>query len=242
MWGESLLHHFGAMAEPTVYLFDIDGTLLVTGGAGRRAMRRAFDEIVGFADALEGIHLGGMTDRLILRHGLQVVGREFEEEVVVALLDRYLTYLEEELPRSAGYRVMPGVQAAVDLCLQQPVAAVGLGTGNVERGARAKLRRAQLDGHFRFGGFGCDAEDRVELLRIGAERGARALGVPLAEARLVIIGDTPRDVAAAAALDAECIAVTTGAFSAEELREAGAEHVFASLKAPGVRDRLERIS
>ena len=224
--------------RPTVLLFDVDGTLLVTGGAGRRAMRRAFGEVVGHPDALEGIHLGGMTDRLILRHGLEVAGRTFEEAVIRALLDRYLSHLEEELPRSEGYRVIPGVAGALDFVETLELTAIGLGTGNVERGARAKLRRGGLDERFAFGGFGCDAEDRTELLRRGAERGAEWLGVPLEEARLVIVGDTPRDVAAAEALGAEILAVATGAFDAASLREAGAERVYRRLDDSAALDAL----
>ena len=215
--------------RPTVLLYDVDGTLLVTGGAGRRAMRRAFAEVVGHPDALEGIHLGGMTDRLILRHGLEIAGRPFEETVVQELIERYLQYLVEELPRSEGYRVIPGVLGSLDHVSTLENTAVGLGTGNVERGARAKLRHGALDERFAFGGFGCDAEDRTELLHRGAERGAAILGVPVDEVRVVIVGDTPRDVAAARELGAEIVAVATGAFDAEALREAGAERVFRRL-------------
>ena len=224
--------------RPTVFLFDVDGTLLVTGGAGRRAMRRAFGEVVGHPDALAGIHLGGMTDRLILRQGLETVGRRFEESLVRELLDRYLEHLDEELPRAEGYRVMPGVPQALDFVERLEQVAVGLGTGNVERGARAKLTRGDLNHRFGFGGFGCDHEDRVELLRAGARRGASQLGVPLEEVRLVIVGDTPRDIAAAAALGAQIVAVATGGFDAAALREAGAAEVHRRLDDPAALDAL----
>lgn len=215
--------------RPTVFLFDVDGTLIVTGGAGRRAMRRAFEEVVGHPDALEGIKLGGMTDRLILRHGLEVAGHAFEEAVIETLLERYLTHLDTELPKASGYRVLDGVREALEFVEALEGVAIGLGTGNIERGARAKLRRGALDDRFTFGGFGCDAEDRVALLRAGAERGAAQLGLPFEEVRVVVVGDTPRDIAAAEGLGAEIVAVATGGFDAATLREAGAPEVYARL-------------
>jgi len=224
--------------RPTVYLFDVDGTLIVTGGAGRRAMRRAFQEVVGHPDALEGIRLGGMTDRLILRHGLEVAGHDFEESVIEALLDRYLGHLDLELPKANGYRVLDGVPAALDFVEQLPNVAIGLGTGNIERGARAKLRRGQLEHRFAFGGFGSDAEDRVALLRAGAERGAALLDRSLDDVRLVVIGDTPRDIDAAAGLGAEIVAVATGGFDDAALREAGAAEVYARLDLQTALDAL----
>lgn len=226
------------MSRPTVYLFDVDGTLIVTGGAGRRAMRRAFQEVVGHPDALEGIRLGGMTDRLILRHGLEVAGHDFEETVIEALLERYLDHLDEELPRAEGYRVLDGVTTALDVVEGLDGVAIGLGTGNIERGARAKLRRGSLDHRFAFGGFGSDAEDRVALLRAGAERGAAQLAVGLDEVRIVVVGDTPRDIAAAEGLGAEIVAVATGGFDAAALREAGAPEVYARLDTAEALDAL----
>jgi len=224
--------------RPTVYLFDVDGTLIVTGGAGRRAMRRAFEEVVGHPDALEGIRLGGMTDRLILRHGLEVAGHPFEEAMIEALLERYLACLDEELPRADGYRVIDGVLGALEFVEGLADVAVGLGTGNIELGARAKLRRGELDHRFAFGGFGSDAEDRVELLRAGAERGAAILGEPLEAVRVVVVGDTPRDVDAAAGLGAEIVAVATGGFDVAALREAGAAEVHGRLDEASALDAL----
>jgi phosphoglycolate phosphatase-like HAD superfamily hydrolase len=110
--------------------------------------------------------------------------------------------------------------------------AVGLGTGNVREGARIKLERVGVHHHFRFGGFGNDAEARPEVIRLGAERGAAELGVPLAECRVVVIGDTPRDVHAAASIGAECIAVATGSYSVEELQASGARHTFPDFSEP----------
>ena len=113
---------------------------------------------------------------------------------------------------------------------------VGLGTGNVESGARLKLAPSVLADRFDFGGFGCDAEDRAELLAIGSERGARALGVSRAECRVVIVGDTPLDVAAAQRIGAECLAVATGGHDVDELSHAGADLALETLADPRARD------
>jgi phosphoglycolate phosphatase-like HAD superfamily hydrolase len=112
-------------------------------------------------------------------------------------------------------------------------AALGLGTGNIRAGARAKLERVGLFERFAFGGFGDDSENRTELLRVGAERGARALDVSLSECRVVVIGDTPRDVAAAHGIGALCVAVATGGSTAAELVASAADHVFDNLAQPG---------
>lgn len=221
------------MPAPTVLLFDVDGTLVSTGGAGRRAMARAFEEVCGCSEALEGISLGGMTDRLILRTALRKLGRALDEALFDAIVAAYLRHLEQEVPRSPRYRVMPHVHevlAGVD----RPHVAIGLGTGNVRRGAEIKLRRAALADRFRFGGFGEDAEDRAELLRTGVRRGAEALGVSPDGCRAVVIGDTPRDIQAAAAIDAACVAVATGGHDVASLRAAGPALVVESLADPRV--------
>ncbi len=223
---------------PTVYLFDIDGTLLSTGGAGRRAMSRAFDEVCGSADALAGIKLGGMTDRMILRAGFEAIGRSFEEALYQKVMTVYLAHLEGEVTRSTGYQVYDGVYAALDACEARAHSAIGLGTGNIEEGARVKLARGDLSRRFAFGGFGSDAEDRAELLEAGAQRGVQALGVARNDARVVVIGDTPRDVSAAHAIGARCITVTTGSFDAATLEEAGADAIFPSLQGTGAIEAL----
>ncbi|MCB9600571.1 MAG: HAD family hydrolase [Sandaracinus sp.] len=215
----------------TVALFDVDGTLVTTGGAGRRAMRAAFGEVLDAPHALDDVKLGGKTDPMILREGLSVIGREFDPTLVAEILARYLARLERELERTAGYHVFDGVRTMLDHADALSVA-VGLGTGNVERGARLKLARGDLNARFAFGGFGSDAEDRTELVRAGATRGAQYLGVPLAECRVVVIGDTPRDVRAAHGIGAVCLAVATGGYANDALEKAGADLVVDRLDEP----------
>lgn len=220
---------------PTVLLFDVDGTLILTGGAGRRAMVGAFRSLHDRDDIFEGLNFGGMTDRAIARHGLgSRVAQATLDHEIDRLLERYLELLSAELDRTPDYRILPGVAALLEYVAARPGVAVGLGTGNVRRGAYTKLARGGLDRHFAFGGFGCDAEDRTELLRAGARRGAESLGVPYADCRVVVIGDTPKDVAAARGIGARAIAVATGGFSADQLRETGADQVLATLEEDGV--------
>ena len=219
--------------RPTVLLFDIDGTLIDTAGAGRRAMERAFERYAGRRDACASIAFAGMTDRAIARLGLTAAERNAEERTIDALLALYLEHLAEEVAASTSCRVHAGVETALTSVEAIRGVAIGLGTGNIREGARLKLERLGIHHRFTFGGFGCDHEDRAEIIRTGARRGATALGLPLDACRVVVIGDTPKDIAAAQAIDAESIAVCTGSFGPEELAARGATRVFRDLAEEG---------
>lgn len=225
--------------KPTVLLFDIDGTLVTTGGVGRRAVERAFHRQHGRPDACSLIRFDGMTDRSITRLGLEAIGVTVSDELIESLLEAYVSELREELLVSTPetYRVHTGVAEVLAACVR-PNVAVGLGTGNIVEGARLKLEHVGLYQHFAFGGFGSDHELRVELIRIGAQRGAEQLGQPLAECRVVVIGDTPKDIDAARGIGAESIGVGTAAFTAAQLLEHGATYAFDDLTAPGVLEAL----
>ncbi len=218
--------------RPTVLLFDIDGTLVTTGGCGRRAIERAFARYTGRDDAFQ-FPFDGMTDRAIVRRAQQAIGSPADESAIDAFVPLYLQTLAEELEVAQNYRVHHGMERAVDAALGRDGFAVGLGTGNVKEGAKLKLGRVGLDTRFGFGGFGCDHEHRPTLIRIGAARGAAQLGVPLAECRVVIIGDTPKDVHAAQAMGAESIGVGTGSFGPAQLMACGATAAFRHLDEPG---------
>lgn len=225
--------------RPTVFLFDIDGTLLLTGGAGRRAMRAAFGELHGEGGpASLDFPFAGMTDRAIVRTGLRTLAVDADDAAIDRLLDAYLARLGDEVARTETYEVMPGVQAILSWLSTMQGIAIGLGTGNVRKGAYTKLARGSLDGAFGFGGFGCDAEDRTELLRVGAGRGAAVLGLSVESCRVVVVGDTPKDVAAAKGIGAECIGVGTGGFEPSALRDLGAHFAFPNLAHEGVREAL----
>jgi phosphoglycolate phosphatase-like HAD superfamily hydrolase len=156
---------------------------------------------------------------------------------VAALLARYLEVLADEVATSRGFRLNAGIERAL-AASEARGCAVGLGTGNVREGARLKLTRVGIFERFAFGGFGSDHEDRAELLRIGAERGARAVGAPREDCRVVVIGDTPKDIAAARAIGAEPFAVATGPFSVDALAPYGPGHLYVDLDADGALDAL----
>ena len=220
--------------RPTILLFDIDGTLVSMKGAGRRALARAFGAELGRPDVFDGFEFAGMTDPAIVRHGLAVAGAATDPATIERLLAAYVACLRDEVRRSIDCIVHPGVEALLAAAARAPGVAIGLGTGNVRAGAEAKLERLGLYHRFAFGGFGCDHEERPRLLGIGAERGAAHLGTARDACRVVVIGDTPRDVAAAAAIGAEAVAVATSAFGVDGLRAAGAVAAFPDLTASGV--------
>ena len=223
--------------QPTVVLFDVDGTLIDCGGAGRRAMEATFRELDANTDAL-GFTFAGLTDRAIVRSGLRTLKRADDDDSIDGVIARYLEHLAAELPRSEGYRILAGVSELLGRLASIEGLVVGLGTGNVEPGARAKLRRGGLDRSFAFGGFGSDHEDRARLLEVGATRGAVALDVSRAACRVVVVGDTPRDVRAAHAIGAECVAVATGGYDQDALTNAGARRPLAALDAPEAFDAV----
>ncbi len=220
--------------QPTVLLFDVDGTLVSTGGAGRRALERTFEVCYGRQGACS-FPLDGMTDRAIVRAGLKVVGARAEEEDIDSFLAAYVRILEDEVANAhpAQYRLHAGIAGALDAARERKNVAVGLGTGNIREGARLKLARVGIYERFAFGGFGCDHEDRIELLRCGARRGAEHLGLPIGDCRVVVIGDTPKDIAGAQGMGAESVGVGTGHFSADQLKQCGATAAFADLSAAG---------
>ena len=227
----------------TIVLFDIDGTLITTGGVGRHAIEAAFAELHGSADACSHFSFDGMTDRAIMREGLTRLGREVTGEEVDRLITAYVRHLEDAIAAAPAerYRVHDGMHDAIDACHRAGFA-VGLGTGNIREGARLKLARVQLFERFAFGGFGDDHEQRDLLLAAGVKRGAERLGVKPGDVPVVVIGDSPRDVSAARAIGAACIGVGTGSSTAAHLLELGATAAFDSLAAPGALDALLDVS
>lgn len=212
-------------------LFDIDGTLVLTGGAGLRAMNRACAELVGQADGLSGIPLAGRTDHAILSDVLARVGREIDEALLADLHDRYVANLAEEIqhPGHGVKAVMPGIRELLDTLRLRDDVFLGLLTGNFEAGARIKLEHFDLWHYFRCGAFADDAEDRNALVPFALDR-ARGCGLPGLGARhILVVGDTPHDIACAHAAGAIGVGVATGGFTAGQLRESGADVVFEDL-------------
>lgn len=226
-------------ASRVVLLFDIDGTLVDCGGSGRAAMREGFARATGKADAVDNVVFGGMTDRAIARIGLENIGQVATMDAIDAVLAAYLEVLPAFIAAQPKFRVLAGATDLVAWTRERGFV-VGLGTGNLRAGARIKLSHAGLDSLFPFGGFGCDAEDRNELIRIGYERGkaiARAQTT-----KCVVIGDTPRDVACARAIGAQVVAVSTGKFDSRSLAEHSPDLLVEGLEDERVRSFLISIA
>ena len=219
------------MRATRLVLFDIDGTLVLTGGAGLRAMNRACRDLVGHDSALDGIVLAGRTDWIILDDTLRRHGRALDQEVLGDLRQRYLQHLceEIELPGTGVKRALPGVYQLLGALTDRDDVAVGLLTGNFAEGAKIKLEHFDLWKYFRFGAFGDDSADRNALVPIAMER-ARTSGIAdVAPRDVLVVGDTPFDVACALAVGAVPVGVATGGFKSDQLRDSGAEVVFEDL-------------
>jgi phosphoglycolate phosphatase-like HAD superfamily hydrolase len=210
-------------------LFDIDGTVLVTGGAGGVAWQRAFQELHGVdADIAEHTD-AGMTDpeiaAIVFR---EVIGREGTPEERTKAIGSYLKHLPDAVAESEGYRVMPGIEELLDRLIDSGHL-LGLVTGNIEAAAHIKLARARLNRFFSFGGYGSDSADRTELTEAALSRGALVSGGTLAGGACIAVGDTPRDVIAGHGAGIEVVGVATGSYSVEQLREAGADYALFSV-------------
>lgn len=217
-----------------VLLFDIDGTLVDGDGAGRRAMESAFADVLGDAAPLRAFSFAGMTDPAIVRAGLRELSVDpaRHPELIDRVLAGYLARLPPTIAATPAFRLHVGVAELLSRLAGHERAAIGLGTGNLERGAEHKLAPLGIWERFAFGGYGSDSEDRAALLEVGARRGAARLGVPRERCRVVVIGDTPLDVAAAKAIGASCLAVATSVFTAADLRATGAEVIVDDLTDP----------
>jgi phosphoglycolate phosphatase-like HAD superfamily hydrolase len=214
-------------------LFDIDGTLLLSAQAGRRALRAAFEGEYGDLSFFDSVRLDGKTDPQIVAelHAAAGSPERHTQESLDRLLDRYLLELEREIA-NRGHLVhpCPGVPELLDALDERQDVVVGLLTGNVVPGARLKLGAAGIDfGRFALGAFGSDSAHRPDLPSVAAERAAELFGRTPHGDEVVIIGDTPADVACGAGISARAVAVATGNFSLTELAATGAYATFATL-------------
>ena len=212
-------------------LFDIDGTLVLTGGAGLRAMNAALKGFFGHDDGLNGITLAGRTDWAILSDAVARVDKQLDPELLEALRRAYLENLaiQIEHPGRGPKAVMPGVRELLEDLRAREDVFVGLLTGNFEEGARIKLDHFDLWHYFACGAYGGDAADRNALVPFAVKR-ARAGGLTEISPRdVIVVGDTPHDVACAEAAGAIAVAVATGGHSVEQLRATGADLVLPNL-------------
>jgi len=218
------------MKRPQAILFDVDGLLITTGGAGTRSWRWAFDELYGIPADIGEFTESGMTDPVVGRLTFTaVIGHEPSAEELARVVSHYLMRLREEVAQSSDYRVLAGVEELLPrLCHGGFL--LGITTGAVEAAAHIKLARANLNRFFSSGGYGSDSADRGELTRKAIARAAEILGSPIDPQCVLVVGDTPKDIAAAHAAHAISVGVASGHYSEEELREAGAEYVLSSLE------------
>jgi phosphoglycolate phosphatase-like HAD superfamily hydrolase len=211
-------------------LFDIDGTLISTGGASDRAWKRAFKELHQVDVDVPAVTGKGVPDpevgRVVFRSAM---GREPTAEEAEALMRRRLDHLPEEVENSPGFVVKDGVVELLERLIDDGVM-LGLTTGNVEEAAHIKLARANLNRFFSFGGYGSDSADRTELTRKALERGELVSGRTLDREHCFSCGDTPRDVEAGHGAGLRVVGVATGEYTVEELLEAGADAAVKSLR------------
>lgn len=215
-----------------LFIFDIDGTLVLSGGVGRVALERAVWKHYGLRDAFDGYHFHGKTDPQIVsemheRHGLGPV----DAVKMRAVLDDYLEELAALIGEAPRYRVLTGVREWLEELAARDPRSLGLATGNLARGAELKLVRGDLWRYFQFGGFSSDHPDRQELTRLAVARGYDSVAERVPRERTFVIGDTPEDVRCALGAEATPVGVATGRHSPDELRASGCQLVFASMSA-----------
>lgn len=223
-----------------VLLFDIDGTLIHTGGSGLRALKIAFAETFDCAPPAQ-INTAGRTDRGIAR---DMFSRQSIEDTFHnwhRFRDAYLRHLADQMPRRRG-RVLPGVVRLLEQLAERPHVTVGLLTGNVAEGARIKLEHFGLNHHFAFGGFGEHHPERNAVAEDALQAAHRAMNGAVCPGRVWVIGDTALDIACARHIDARAVAVATGLQARSELAAAAPDLLFDDLRsAPELLRRLDEV-
>jgi phosphoglycolate phosphatase len=215
-----------------ILLFDIDGTLVSTGGAGAVAWKQAFDELYGIPADIGEFTDAGMTDPDVGAKTFEaVMHREPTPHELAQLVQRRLEHLPEAVARSEGYRVLPGVPERLRQ-LSRDGHLLGIITGNGDGAAHIKLARGDLNRWFTFGAYASAGLDRAGIVRQAVQRGEAMLGRDVPNTEIYVIGDTPLDVQAAHAAGCTAIAVATGHYDAAALREAGADRVVETMEEP----------
>jgi phosphoglycolate phosphatase len=217
--------------KPALILFDIDGTLLLSGRAGLRAMTRAFQETFGITDAFKGENFGGRTDSYLVSKALQNAGLPDTPEQHHRFRDIYIPLLAEEIqqPGSGHKGLMPGARELLEALDLFPDVHMALLTGNYREAAEIKLTHFEIWDFFEWGAFSDDSADRNALVPIACRRAETYDIPPEAIERVIVIGDTPHDIECARVAGAKVIAVATGGFTVDQLREAGADDVLPDL-------------
>jgi phosphoglycolate phosphatase-like HAD superfamily hydrolase len=220
------------MGQAKLILFDIDGTLIDTGGAGARSWSWAFERVFDRRVDIAEHSTAGMTDPAIARATFtEVMERHPTAEELTRLMASYQAVLPDYVASSPGYRVLAGVVELLER-LTSAGLLLGLTTGGLEAAAHAKLGRGGLNHFFLVGGYGSDSEDRTALTRAAVDRAERMLDDSLDLREVFVVGDTPLDIVAAEGVGAVSIGVASGRYTVDELSAAGADHVLASLADP----------
>jgi len=213
-----------------IVLFDIDGTLVSTGGAGAVAWKQAFLELHGIPADINQFTDAGMTDPDVGAKTFEaVLHRPPTAHELAQLIQRRLEHLPEAVAGSAGYKVLPGVPERLRQ-LSRHGHLLGIITGNGDGAAHIKLQRGDLNRWFTFGAYAAAGLDRAGIVREAVERSEAILGQDVPNAEIYVVGDTPRDVEAAHAVGCTAIGVATGHYDAAGLRAAGADHVLETLE------------
>jgi phosphoglycolate phosphatase len=212
-------------------LFDIDGTLITSRGAGRRAMRTAFERVFGTAGGIDQYDLRGRTDTRIVHDVMGAEGWEASrvKERLDDFFEAYVAGLTAEIGDGRDVITLPGVAAIVARLDQAAGVALGLVTGNIEEGARIKLAPTGLWPRFQVGAYGSDHMDRRRLPSLAARRAHALLGTAFDPADVIVIGDTPHDIDCARAFGAVAVAVATGQYPREDLLADRPDHFFEDL-------------
>jgi len=215
-------------------LFDIDGTLMLSGGAGVRAMSEAFRRMYGIAGAFDGVNLAGRTDTSILRDACRQYGFIHDEKSELAFKELYAALLPEEWQKPTGVKkLMPGVRPLMDSLQGRPGVILGLLTGNWQISGRIKLRFFGLDEYFPFGAFADDSERREELVPFAVSRCSDLYGWTPQGSEIFIIGDTPSDILCARPHGARTVAVAAAHYGIEDLAAFDPDYLFSDLSDTG---------
>jgi phosphoglycolate phosphatase-like HAD superfamily hydrolase len=217
----------GAVSKKLI-LFDIDGTLLTSGGAGERALRRGFRERFGIDDDLTTVEIAGRTDSGIARRMLAAHDLPETPENLAAFFDGYLHFLAHELPTSSGY-LLPGIVALLEALKPRTDVVLALLTGNLERGAELKLTHYGVWHYFEFGAYADDHHDRDQLGHFARTRAEEKHGIEFLPGDIFVLGDTPHDISCARAVGAKAVAIATGKFSRAELGTLAPDFLFDDL-------------
>lgn len=219
-------------------LFDIDGTLITSGGAGERSLRMAVKDRFGKDDDLKGIEIAGRTDTGIAQRVFDRYATEATPENISAFFDRYLHHLSTELSRSKG-TLLPGILDLLNALKERPALSIALLTGNLSRGAEIKLTHYGIWEFFEFGAYADDNADRNQLGKFARARALEKHGVEFSPGDIYVLGDTPHDIDCGRAFGAKTVAIATGNFTREQLAGHAPDYLFDDLS--NVREVIAKL-